>query len=225
MRTNALRRKEELRLLAIAQLERLVKGDLSLIHPALIEYLMEEGAIREDRFFPVKAAVSLVKLGVAVERAAKLLNWSGFESLCEEIFRSHGFHTIKHLRFLHEGRRYEIDLLALSNDVMLSVDCKQLSRIRSSLLIEAASKQKERTKILAEVLPNLRRFDLALGRTWIIPMVVCWIAGGPWIHSGVPIVPLHSLNLYLVEFDPMDREIARIEAGWKVKYVKGISNA
>ncbi|HIE24255.1 MAG TPA: hypothetical protein EYP68_08530 [Candidatus Korarchaeota archaeon] len=209
---------EELKLIAIKQLRKLIAGDLGSIHPKLLQYLQEEGAVQQNKLLSVKAAIALVKIGVSVERTAKLLDWKEFESLCEEILNSHGFFTIKHVRFSFNGKRYEIDLLGLSSGVLLSIDCKKWSRARRSSLLESALQQIERTEAFSQALPELRRFELAIGRTILIPMVVCWISGGVGIFQGVPIVPLHSLNSYLTEFDPLDREIARKEVPWEIKF-------
>ena len=211
-------KKDELKLVAIAQFGILVAGKLDSIHPELIDYLREEGAIKDNQLFRVKAAISLVKIGVSVERTAQLLDWRGFESLCEEILKSHGFFTYKHFRFYFKGKRCEIDLLAKLNDIMLSIDCKRWSHLRRSSLLEAALLQKERTEAFSQALPSLEKFVLTPGRTSLVPMLICWIPGGAGIYNGVPIVPLHSFNSYLIEFDPKDNNISRIELPWNIEF-------
>ena len=213
-----MRQEDRLKLIAIAQFEELVSGNFSSIHPDLAEYLREAGAIKDGQFFPVRAAVALVKIGLSVERTARLLDWRGFESLCEEILDYHGFLTIKHLRFRSNGRRHEIDILALSDGLILSIDCKKWSLVRKSSLMKAALRQMERTEALCRALPSLSEFRLVPGKTTLVPMVICWIPGGA-VSQGIPIVPLHSLNSYLVEFDPMDSSIFRKELPWKVEFM------
>jgi len=211
-------REKRLKLIAVDQFEKLVSGDLSSIHPELVDYLREVGAIRDNQFFRVRAAIALVRIGVSVERTAKLLDWKGFESLCEEILNCHGYVTTKHLRFSFEGKRYEIDILAKSNGLILSIDCKRWSRVRRSSLFEAALLQMERTEALSRAIPRLNKFVLAQGKTSLVPMVICWVPGGAGIYRGIPIVPLHSFNSYLTEFDPMDANISRIELPWRVEF-------
>ncbi len=219
-----MRKFEELKLIAVRQLRKLVARDLDSIHPELLQYLQDEGVIQENQLHPVKAAIALVKIGVPVERTAELLDWKEFESLCEEILNSHGFLTIKHVRFSFKGKRYEIDLLGLSSGVLLSIDCKKWSRARRHSLIESALQQRERTEAFSQALPELKRFKLAPGRMILIPMVVCWIPGGTGIYQGVPIIPLHSLNSYLGEFDPLDREITRKEVPWRISFSRSIQS-
>jgi len=215
--TKALK-EERLKLIAVKQFEELVAGNLSSIHPDLKKYLREMGAIRDNQFFRVKAAIALVRIGVSVERTAKLLDWKGFESLCEEILNYHGYLTKKHFRFSFEGKRYEIDILAKSNGLLLSIDCKRWSRVRRSSLLESALLQMERTEALSHAIPRLDMFVLTQGRTNLFPMVICWIPTGTRIYQGVPIVPLHSFNSYLTEFDPADANISKIELPWNVEF-------
>ncbi len=212
-----MKKEDKLKIIAIKQLDKLITKELGSLHPELKKYLQEVGAIEGNQFFPVKAAIALVKIGVSVERTAKLLNWKEFESLCEEILNSHGYSTIKHLRFSFKERGYEIDLLALSSRLMLSIDCKRWSYVRKSSLLEAALRQKERTEALSQVFPSLKGFKLTSGSTNLIPMVICWIPEGAGVYQGIPIVPLHSFNSYLIEFDPLDSNILRKKLPWKVR--------
>ena len=74
----------------------------------------------EDRF---KLASAAFHLGV-LEEAAEELTWQEFEKFSQDCFRDAGFDTRKGLIVRDSSRRWQIDLVARKNSIILAVDCK-----------------------------------------------------------------------------------------------------
>ncbi len=68
------------------------------------------------------AALALIRLGQDSEKVAALLEWNEFEDLCAKLLSSAGYGVQRNV-VLTKPRK-QIDLLATSSLLSLSVDCK-----------------------------------------------------------------------------------------------------
>ena len=71
----------------------------------------------------VLAGIALIKWGYDAESIAKGLNWDEFEEFCAGLFRASGFEVTRNI--VLRNPRLQIDILARSHQIALSVDCKQ----------------------------------------------------------------------------------------------------
>jgi len=140
--------------------------------------------------------------GKTIEEIIENFDWKEFEGLVAEIFIAHGFHVKKNVRF-KTSRRYEIDVLAVRDDVVLAVDCKEWSRGRYKLsgLRLAADNQKARVENLKKFLKSnlIARKSLKVNKQEIVPLVVTWLQEDLQQHNDSAIVPVWKLNSFLLQ--------------------------
>lgn len=177
---------------------------------ALLRRLAGESLIRWDGKIltaspdqRVKIAIKALTLGVDSERVCALLEWREFETIATEAFEIYSYRAVKNLRFKDvSGKRWEIDLLACKQPLILSVDCKHWHHKWTQASIAAvAEKQVERSGAFAKSLPRfhgeigLSGWDVA----WVIPVVVSLIRGPLTFHRDTPIVSVLQLQDFLSE--------------------------
>ncbi|MGC9058804.1 MAG: restriction endonuclease [Candidatus Aenigmatarchaeota archaeon] len=134
----------------------------------------------------------LIKSGKTLEEILKLIDWKEFEEKVEEIFKIHGFKTIRNFRFKTK-KRYEIDLVAEKDYVIFAVDCKKWSRGRYKIseLKKFAVKQKER----ALELKNFFKTEKD-----VIPLILTLYDEGINEFEGTLIIPSFKLNNFLLQY-------------------------
>lgn len=210
--------------LAEKKLHLMVSGNWEAVDPDLIDYLEEnlEASPRED---PVGVALYLLKLGVSPERATSLLDWRGFEALCMRGLEMHGMETLGRLRFKRGSKRYEIDVLGVSEDSSLLIDCKMWSvRGRASKMEQAAEEHLIRAMAFDEAMRSgsIIELEKEKGRSRIIPVVVSWLETGLMKSKrGVAVLSLRNLPRFLDSLGELEDEFLGIEADYKIKIRRG----
>jgi predicted transcriptional regulator len=174
-----------------------------------IVYLNDETvAVRADGRMAI--AIRAIESGLDPEDVSRALNWQEFETLVTEAMKANGYRTVKHLVFKRSGKRFEIDVLAIRNDLILSCDCKHWrhgwnpSRIRS-----AVKSQITRTQALLESAEPLEsRFGLSKTKSLRALPVILALADVPnRIVEGVPVVPILRLSAFLSGLSPLDSRL------------------
>ncbi|MDH5438986.1 MAG: restriction endonuclease [Candidatus Bathyarchaeota archaeon] len=143
-----------------------------------------------------------IELGADLERVCRLLRWREFEDISALAFEARGFSVMKHFRFKDLDKRWEIDILALKNPFVLSVDCKHWRKsLRRSALSRIVESQVKRTQALYKVSPQLHaRSDIAGWRSaMFIPLILSLIPSPTKFHQNVPIVPVFQLRNFITE--------------------------
>ncbi|MFW9829419.1 MAG: hypothetical protein ACFFEY_17730 [Candidatus Thorarchaeota archaeon] len=154
-----------------------------------------------------------------IRQISDILNYSGFETLIQEILSKNGYSTIKNFRFTDKSnfksktsqRKYEIDIIGIYSKYVLLVDAKQW-RHRDSLssINKAANLQYQRTIALEknpEVFSKLIQFLLGNNINTkkrlpfiLIPMMVTLEDSSIKINNNqIPIVSIYELNSFLQE--------------------------
>jgi Holliday junction resolvase-like predicted endonuclease len=141
--------------------------------------------------------------GKEIEEVVKNIDWQDFEKLVSEILEKHGFKTWNNFRFKTE-RRYEIDVIASNNDMLLLIDCKQWDRGRykSSALRESVGKQEERLLQFKKFLKNnpiARNNFLIKKRRKIMSCIVTWYQEELIEYSKSWVVPIWKFNDFLLD--------------------------
>lgn len=144
-----------------------------------------------------------------IELALKA-GWRDFERLCADLFNKFGYKTLVNFRLKHQGRYFEVDVLALREPWILAADCKRWRRLRSSSLRRAALLQKKRCIALANAIPFNRELSAEV-RGWrrarVVPFIVNLHESDSAIHEGVPVVPLNKLASFLNDFELYSDEL------------------
>ena len=164
----------------------------------LIEYDGDHlSATQEQR---MKLAIKAVNWGADPKTVCKPLGWDEFEDFAEFALKAGGYGTFKHFRFKGDKRRYEIDIIALKQPFILSIDCKHWKR----------SWQRAATsKIVTSQVDRTNAFYLSLSQyvaklhveAWnqivIVPLIVTLSETPFKICEGTPVVQITSLQDFL----------------------------
>lgn len=151
----------------------------------------------------VKTAVQTIRLGGDFERVCTALDWREFEGVATQAFEVNNYNAIRNLRFKERGgKRWEIDLIAFRQPLILSVDCKHWQhRWTRAPVVEMVEKQVERTRAFSEALPSIRhkiRLD-GWKQVIVIPMILSLIQAPFKFHNSTPIVAVLQLQSFLNE--------------------------
>jgi hypothetical protein len=137
----------------------------------------------------------------------KDLRWQDFERHCAEVMEYNDYRVIGGIWFKDDERRYQIDLVAVSNRRVLSADCKAWraggGAHRSR---KAAEGQMERT---ARLRAHARARDEGIANLDFYPLVVTLKCEAITLHEGVPVVPFEMLNAFLVHFESYQAQLSR----------------
>ncbi len=150
----------------------------------------------------LKVAIQAIELGADLEHVCKLLEWNEFEDFSALAFENADFSVKKHLRFKHLEKWLEIDILALKNPIVASVDCKHWHKSwRKSSITKIVENQINRTQALAEASPLLyEKIGILKWReAKFIPIILSLIPSDFKFYRDVPIVPILQLRNFLNE--------------------------
>ena len=148
----------------------------------------------------LKLAVKAASLGADVEHISNLLCWQEFEEIAALALRNNGYTVIKNLRFKHEGKRWEIDVVGCKKPNVICIDCKHWQKaISPSALRRIVQLQSQRTLALSDSLPNVKlnldctKWDKAK----FIPAVLSLIPSSSKFCDKVPVVPVLMLQDFI----------------------------
>lgn len=158
---------------------------------------VREGLVEADSVQRLKLAVRAVELGADVERVSSALEWQEFENMAAVALERNGYDVQRNLRFKHAGRKWEVDVVGCKKPVVISIDCKHWRHGMSpSVLKKIAEEQRERTKALADSLPNpavkikFASWEMVI----LIPAVLSLTVERSKLCDGVPVVPVLQLQ-------------------------------
>ncbi len=126
------------------------------------------------------------------------LDWKDFEEFAESAFLAFGFETRRNVRF--RKPRAEIDLVASKNGLVFAADCKHWKRtVGHASMLAISERQKARAKRLVQDEKNLN----------VIPVVITLHDESLRIlENGVPIIPIHKISDFLLNWEESVRAIA-----------------
>ncbi len=150
----------------------------------------------------IRMAFSALSRGADLERVCALLSWNEFETMTAEAFEANGYRTIKNFHFKHNSKRYEIDVVALRNPLIICVDCKHWKHgWHQAVTAKAAESQIERTQAFADALST---YQQSLGiADWraatVIPVILSLTQNRVKFHDDVPIVQALQIQDFINE--------------------------
>lgn len=152
----------------------------------------------------MKLAFLLIKTGLDIEYVAKYLDWKEFEAFSRDILLHHEFKVYPRVRFKSsKKKRYELDLLAIRNPIILCIDCKHWSPRagKKYALKKAVEKQVERTKAFSNSV-DLLKFNIEKNNDlYLMPLLISWLVEDIKTYQNVPIVPIFQLSFFLNQID------------------------
>jgi len=170
---------------------------------------------RENRISLVTEAVSL---GVDIESVVEQTTWKDFEGLVARVLSENDYICVESFRRRGSEllRGMEIDVIGVKGSTVVVIDAKMwgVRPGKSSALMTAAEKQKERTarlpgqmRKLSEKIGGLRE-----GTYRLIPILVTWLVEEVAFHEGVPIVPIFELNSFLFDLSMYEDLLVSFDA-------------
>jgi len=173
----------------------------------LLEEIHDEGLIQlvndqveTSPIQRVKIAIKVLALGGDFEETSRSLGWLEFENIVALVFEDNGYTVKRHLRFNYQGRRWEIDLLALHKPLLTLVECKHWLRgLSPSTTKKAVNEHLNKTRAFTEVLPEMKReIDLqGWSNIMVVPVLVSLTQSPFKFHEEVPVVPVLQLPSFL----------------------------
>ncbi|MGD0644816.1 MAG: restriction endonuclease [Candidatus Bathyarchaeia archaeon] len=173
----------------------------------LLKKLQNEGlvylktdSIEADSNIRLRLAIKATSLGADIEHVGNLLCWQEFEEIAALALRNYGYSVTNNLRFKNASHKWEIDVVGSKKPLVVCIDCKHWQHaISPSVLKRIVDAQVERTRALADSLPNI---SLKLEFTqWsnatFIPFIISLIPNSFKFYNSVPIVPIFQLQDFL----------------------------
>ena len=162
----------------------------------------------------VRIAGLAIAGGADPEKVARELRWQEFEAFADQVLAQDGFATLNHFVFKDSGRRFEIDVIAAKEPMVLCVDCKHWHHgWAPSKIAAAARNQLLRVLCLSQAFPVSGR-KLPTG-TWrsvrLLPIVLTLADVSPKLIHGVPIVSALRFRSFLSEINPWVQELRFVD--------------
>jgi len=148
----------------------------------------------------LKLAVKAISLGADIESVSSFLLWQEFENIAATALQRNDYRVEKNLRFMHAGRKWEIDIVGCKKPIAICIDCKHWHHgMYPSALKKIVEEQVERTLALTEFLPRLsRKIEYtSWGSVKLVPAVLSLVMGRFKFYDDVPIVPVLQLQDFL----------------------------
>jgi len=163
----------------------------------------------------VKLAIHAINHGTDIERVCKVLEWKEFENFAATAFEKNNFAVKRRFRFKAAQRRWEIDILAYSEPIIVCVDCKRWRRgWGNSAITKVAAAQAQRTEALANNLQSIQR-QIGLDdwtQATLFPVILSLFPGPVKFYNKVPVVPILQLQNFLNEFQGHITELTHFRA-------------
>jgi Holliday junction resolvase-like predicted endonuclease len=184
----------------------------------LIEY--ENELIELSSNQRVKLAIHAINNGTDVESVCNVLEWKEFEKFTAKAFEENNFAVKRNFRFKGAQRRWEIDVVAYSDPIIVCVDCKRWRRgWGNSAITKIAAAQARRTQVLAKNLQDIQR-SINLPnwkRATLFPVILSLFPGRVKFYNNVPVVPILQLQNFVDEFQGHQDELLHYDVNMGTK--------
>lgn len=193
----------------------LVAGNIlsNLYEFGLIEYNSEQIELSSNQ--RVKLALYAINQGTDVETICKVLEWKEFENFTAQVFEKNNFRVKRNFRFKASQRRWEIDVVAYNEPIIVCTDCKRWRRgWGNSAIKRVAAEQAKRTQVFADSLHFLQqKLDL---NNWkqatVFPAILSLFPGPVKLYNKVPVVPILQIQNFVDEFFGHQKELQHFKA-------------
>lgn len=156
---------------------------------------VSEGTIAFSDGAKVFATIEALRLGCSLEEVSKALDWRDFEGFTSTILKRNGFECFGNL-YLKKPRA-QIDVFARKRKLGIAIDCKRWSRDPGpSTMAKVVEMQERRAELLAK-----SGRDEVIGIDYVLPAVLTVYESGLRLVGGVPIIPIHRFQGFILEFE------------------------
>jgi len=175
---------------------------------ALIEY--DSNWISLSPGSRIRLAMDIARAG-RLRDSARALTWQEFEKFAEECLREAGFQTEKNVRVQRDGRAWQIDVVGIRGDLVVTMDCKHwntpgyLSKFRL-----AAEHQRNATlHLLARPVERMVQGDK---ERQALPVILTLSEPRGQLSEGVVLVSVEKLPSFLIGVTPYDENLPFISS-------------
>lgn len=148
-------------------------------------------------------AVKAIELGADFQTVSQSLGWLEFEELAAYVFEMNGYGVLRRFRFQADGRRWEMDVLALRRPYIVCAECKHWTKgIGNSTARGIIETHIEKTEVFSRRLPELSKRIKAQGwgTATVVPIALTLSPTDMSIYRRVPSVSILALPSFLDEF-------------------------
>ncbi len=164
--------------------------------------------------FRIRLALDIARAG-RLRDSARALTWQEFERFAEECLEEAGFQTEKNVRVQGDGRAWQIDVVGVRGDLVVTVDCKHwntpgyFSRFRL-----AAEHQRTATlHLLASPVAKMVQGN----KEWqALPVILTLSEPRGQLSEGVVLVSVEKLPSFLSGVTPYDENLPLISSSLAV---------
>lgn len=144
----------------------------------------------------IQMIVIAIRSGCDIQTCSQLLTWKDFEAFTSEVLIKSDYDTKVNIHLTKP--RCQLDVVAVKNNFLLCIDCKHWRNYSRSAIIPYIEKQVVRTRTF---LVNNKKIKKAL------PMLVTLYDSNFKLICGVPVVPIKSLQSFLLEFEALEEQL------------------
>ena len=161
----------------------------------------------------LQIAVKAIEAGADFEKVSQSLGWLEFEEIVARIFEENSYKVKSRFRFNAQGRRWEIDVLAMMSPLVVCAECKHWSKgLGDTTARRIVEDHLEKVRVLSE---NAKDIAEKIGiETWkkatFVPMTLSLQPAKKKIYRRIPVVSIFELPSFLSEF--------RGQMEWLAKY-------
>jgi Holliday junction resolvase-like predicted endonuclease len=162
--------------------------------------IMNKGCVSVENGSRLKLAFKAISNGADVEAVSSLLRWQEFESMAATSLEDYGYVVRQNVRFKQVARRWEIDVVGCKKPIVVCVDCKSWHHgISPSVMRRVVEAQVERTRALADTLPNAKLgLEFAdWSKANFVPLVLVLVPNRFKFFGEVPVVSVLQLRDFL----------------------------
>lgn len=157
-----------------------------------------------------KLAFEAVRHG-ALQQVARALTWQEFEAFTEKCLEGVGFHTQKGIVVKDHSRRWQIDVIAKKNRMILAIDCKHWeSPGYSSKLAKAAEHQVLAVQALIQDMTG--RGEVGREGVLALPIILTLFEPRARLTGGAVVVSVEQFADFLEGASPYSSELPFIPA-------------
>ena len=165
---------------------RTVRGNAVTVGRILagMEIVCSRGIISFSEGDRLRCAVAALKEGAPMDQVSEILTWRDFEGLAARVLSEAGYETARNVML--KSPRAEIDVVGISGDTAMLVDCKHWKK---SVPRAQAERQAARAERYAKANPQYRA----------VPVIVSLREQSAIFLDGVPVIPIWQFASFVDE--------------------------
>ena len=164
--------------------------------------------------FRISLALDIARAG-RLSDSARVLTWQEFEKFAEECLREAGFQTEKNVRVRGDGRAWQIDVVGVRGDLVVTVDCKHWNTPSYFSRFRLAAEH-QRTATLHLLASPVAKMVQGNKERQALPVILTLSEPRGQLSEGVVLVSVEKLPSFLSGVTPYDENLPLISSSLAV---------